>query len=220
MIQHIGALTISQSPRRDLLAPVCAKFPEYNIIEVGALDDVDCHNLPDGNDATYPLTTTLNNGELVTLDRDFLTPLLQDGLDQLETQGVDFSILLCAGDFPFIKGEMPLFKPTDIAQNILRTIGIRYIAVISPIAIQQDPIHEKWEKAGFHPIVWTMPSDITPIEQAKWINSQLKARAEASCVVLDYVGYPSDSIQTLQRLVHKPIFELGHLALSMISSIL
>lgn len=219
MRHRIGALTISQSPRRDLLTPLYIAFPDDEVIECGALDTIDTTTLPDGSDAYYPLTTTLNNGQLMTLDRDFLAPLLQDALDKLESQGVDVSVLLCAGDFPNLVGEMPLVQPTHMAQHILSTMGIRNIAVISPIVIQNQPIADKWTMAGFEARVWTMPSDPTPAQQADWINSQLEQHPEISCVVLDYVGYPTQSILTLQEQVKKPLFELGHLAISAVSTL-
>jgi len=219
MRRRIGALTISQRPRRDLLAPLHTAFPDDDIIEIGALDAVDTSTLPDGSDAYYPLTTTLNNGELVTLDRDFLASLLQSALDELEAQGVEVSVLLCAGDFPHLVGEMPLVQPTHVGQRILGAMGIRNIAVISPMAIQNQPIADKWKTAGFEARVWTMPSDATPTEQADWINTQLEQYPNIACVVLDYVGYPTASIQTLQALVKKPLFELGHLAISAVATL-
>lgn len=214
MTRRIGALTISQSPRRDLLAPLYAKFPNYEIIEAGALDMIDISNLPDGTQGYYPLTTTLNNGDIVTLDRNFLKPLLQDALEQLESYGVMYSILLCAGDFPDIYGEQPLIKPSAIAQHILATMGIQQIVVISPIDVQNKPIHDKWKHAGFEPMVWTMPTDTTSEQQAEWINYKLTDEPDADCIVLDYVGYPTESILRLHELVKKPIFDLGHLAIS------
>lgn len=220
MKPRIGAITISQSPRHDLLKPMIAMFPEHEIIEAGALDNLNISDLPDGTYAPYPLTTTLNNGDLVTLDRDFLAPLVQNALHKLEAQGVQISVLLCAGDFPKLIGNMPLVKPTDMVQDILRAMGISNLAVISPIAIQQPPIEKKWEDAGFQPSVWTMPSNITAEQQAIWINTQLTTHHQVACVVLDYVGYPTDSMVILQKQITKPVFDLGHLALSALSAFL
>lgn len=220
MSHRIGALTISQSPRHDLLEPLITRFPEHQIIEAGALDSINTGDLPDGKDAPYPLTTTLINGAHVTLDRNFLAPLVQNALTRLEAQNVDLSILLCAGDFPNLQADMPVIQPTTIAQNILHAMGISRLAVISPIAIQVRPIAKKWIQAGFHPTVWTMPARTAIEQQALWINSQLTTHHELTCVVLDYVGYPTKSIITLQQLVNKPVFDLGHLAFSAISALL
>jgi protein AroM len=220
MRYRIGALTISQSPRYDLLEPMMTLFPEHDIIEAGALDNMDTDNLPNGKDALYPLTTTLNNGNHVTLDRDFLTPLLQEAIHHLEAQDVDIIILLCAGDFPDLVGHVPIVNPTDLAQKLLHAMGINQLAVISPIAIQIPPIKNKWRQAGFHPLVWVMPPKTTAKEQALWIDSQLEAHPEIICIVLDYVGYRRESVLTLQKLVNKPVFDLGHLALSAVSSLL
>ncbi len=220
MSQRIGALTISQSPRNDLLRPYYQAFPDCNIIEVGALDSIDVRDLPDGQDSDYPLTTTLNNGDVVTLDRDFLEPLLQSALNELESQGCTVNVLLCAGDFPKLQAEDSLLiKPTDSAHHILRAMNMKQVGGISPIAIQNKPIQAKWEKAGFQPIVWTMPADTTTDERADWINEQLALHPDVECVVLDYVGYPIESIYRFQKTVKKPLFELGQLAISVMQSI-
>lgn len=220
MTHKLGALTISQSPRHDLLAPLKSVFPEQDIIEVGALDALDTMSLPDGSNAFYPLTTTLKNGQNVTLDRDFLAPLVQDALNKLESKGVAVSVLLCAGDFPHLQGKRLLVKPTDIAQAVLRAMGLKHLAIMSPIAIQNRPIAEKWDRAGFDARVWTMPADMTITQQAGWINSQLAYNPDVACVVLDYVGYPTDAMLTLQKQVNKPLFELGHLAISALATLL
>lgn len=219
MKYRIGALTISQSPRPDLLTPLVEQFPEHTIIEAGALDHVDTSTLPDGTHAPYPLTTTLNNGDHVTLDRDFLAPLVQNALLRLDAQDIDICMLLCAGDFPNLVGNMPVIQPTQFAQHSLRAMGITHLAVISPIMIQVPPIEKKWTDAGFQPIVRTMPQT-TLEQQASWINSQCEAHPEVTCVVLDYVGYSTASTLTLQQLVRKPIFNLGHFAILALSAYL
>jgi len=217
---RIGALTISQSPRHDLLEPLRVMFPEHDIIEAGALDEMDRQVLPDGTYASYPLTTTLINGERVTLDRDFLAPLVQDALTRLEAQNINIAVLLCAGDFPDLRGNISVIQPTYMAQNILHGMGIKRLAVISPIAIQIPPIERKWTQAEFEPLVWMMPPNRTLEQQSIWINSQLETHSEVACVVLDYVGYPTKSILSLQKLVDKPIFDLGYLALSTVSTLI
>lgn len=220
MSRRIGALTISQTPRADLLAPLYEALSDDEIIEAGALDFADAADLPDGSNAFYPLITTLTNGELVTLDRDFLTPLLQQALSELESQDVAISILLCAGDFPDVYGDQLLIKPTDMAQQTLQAMAMTRVAVISPIKLQHRPIESKWIRAGFDVLVWTMPPDLSRQQQAEWINSQLQPHANINCVVLDYVGYPTDSILTLQQIVNVPVFDLGHLAIAAMKALL
>jgi len=218
MTQRIGALTISQSPRHDLTQPLHHAFPDAEIIEVGALDFIDVNNLHDGSDAYYPLTTSLNSGEVVTLDRDFLSPLLQDGLDDLKHRGVDATILLCAGDFRMdVIGENFVI-PTNVAQSILKTMNMTDMLVISPIELQNKPIKDKWLAKNFQPTVVTMPSDTSTAQRIDWINQQVTEKH--SCIVLDYVGYPMEEVRKLQQGVNKPLFELGQLAIATLKSIL
>lgn len=217
---RIGALTISQSPRFDLIEPLRITCPHCEIIEAGALDFVDVTALPDGHNAYYPLTTTLTDGTTVTLNRDFLSPPLQRALNHLEAQGVDISLLLCAGDFPDLVAEKLLVKPTDIAMRTLQAMGFEDVGVVSPIAIQNQPIKSKWLQAGFHAVVWTMPPKLSPEHQAHWIKTQCDLHPQVDCIVLDYVGYPTASIHTIQRMLDLPVFDLGHLAIANLSAII
>ena len=220
MPKTIGALTISQSPRDDLLAPLIEHFPDDTVIEAGALDGIDTATLPDGADAPYPLTTRLHAGSSVTLDRGFLAPLLGQALDTLEAQGVIASILLCAGAFPDLAGNRPLLKPFEFACVTLRAIGIRRIAVVSPIEIQRPPIQAKWIRAGFEPLTWVAPEDAPVATWGMWLNEQMADDSDIACVVLDYVGYPTEQVLALQATVDRPVFDLGHLAVSAFAEML
>jgi len=218
MITRIGALTISQSPRYDLIDPLYNAFPDAEIIESGALDFADVSSLPDGSDAYYPLTTTLTNGDIVTLDRDFLIPLLQQACDAIQEQDVEATILLCAGDFWMdVIGEN-FFIPTTVAQNVLQAMNMLNVFVVSPIISQNEPIKDKWEFEKFRPTVMTMPTDTDTSARIDWINQHLTD--EIDCVVLDYVGYPVEEILKLQQGVNKPLFELGQLAIATLYSII
>ncbi|GEM_PF-1005551 len=217
MSKRIGALTISQSPRHDLLKPLHRAFPDFEIIEAGALDFTDTSNLPDGYDAYYPLTTTLINGDVVTLDRDFLTPLVQTALVELERQVTDANILLCAGDFPDVTGHN-LVNPTQTAHNILQAMNMQNILVISPIELQNKPITDKWVNADFNPTVVTMPTNSDSNIRIEWINEQLNDKFNG--VILDYVGYPIEEIHKLQKAINKPLFELGQLAIAALQSVM
>lgn len=217
MSKRIGALTISQSPRYDLIQPLRLAFPDAEIIESGALDFTDVTQLPDGSDAYYPLTTTLNNGDKVTLDQDFLAPLLQTALDDLQQKNVDATILLCAGDFPDLKGDN-LVKPTETAHNILRSMNILDVLIVSPIAFQNKPIRDKWNEASFNPTVITMPDNSEFLKFIEELNIQTKSAHD--CVVLDYVGFPWAGIRRMQNRMNKPLFELGQLAIATLKSVI
>lgn len=222
MNRTLGALVIGQSPRPDLTQPLRDLLPADVVLrEVGALDGLTLADLPDASGAAYPLGTRMRDGTAVTIPESFLLPLLQQQLDALEADDVAATVLLCAGSFAELRGKRPLFKPFDIAQATLTSLGLRRIAVLTPFAGQITPIQQRWHAAGFAAHVWARPLADTA-DFANWLRGQLAQTEGVDCLLLDYVGHDPQARMWLQTActelaevaVSLPILDLGHLTLS------
>lgn len=219
----IGALTIGQSPRLDLVDPLRGHLPDdCRIIEVGALDGLTTAAIPpmgERIESIYPLTTRLRDGALVVVEEAFLLPRLQQALDYLENEGAVASILLCAGSFTHLQGARPLFKPFAVGSLLLRALGLSSLGLIAPIVGQVAPIQRRWQAAGFTATVWT--ADINQQDQTfqRQLAAQIK-RSDLQCIVLDYVGHPAQSVAQLQRHCPLPVIDLGRLAMSALGAAL
>lgn len=188
-------------------------------MEAGALDTLSTAQIPPINEGVYPLTTRLHDGTVVMVEESFLLPRLQQALAYLETKGVAASILLCAGTFAGLQGARPLFKPFAVGRNVLRALGLKSLGLIAPIQEQVAPIRHRWQAAGFAPTVWT--ADINSQDQA--FKQQLAAQITANhleCIVLDYVGHPTQSVIQLQQNTVLPVIDLGQLAMSSLAATL
>lgn len=218
--KNIGALTIGQSPRPDLVAPLIQRLPVgYQVIQAGALDGLSTKSLPPISSATYPLSTRLLDGTLVIVEEAFLAAKLQVALDLLEAQAVLATLLLCAGTFAELSGTRPLFKPFTVCCDVLQTGGMQTIGLIAPIKEQEVPIRQRWQSAGFQTVVWT--ADLT--RQDKQFARQLAIQIETNkleCIVLDYVGHPTWVVQQLQKFCSVPVIDLGQLAVAILSGTL
>jgi len=210
--KRVGALTIGQSPRPDLVAPLRQMLPDYELLQAGALDHLTVDDLPEVSTDQYPLTTRLRTGTLVKIEEQFLAPYLQSALHKLESQGVAATLLLCAGTFNALKGQRPLFKPFDIARTTLQASGIQQIGVICPIPEQERAITQRWSESGFQATVWA-----TSVDDPEHI--QTKACSFES-IILDYVGHSIEHVLRLQRTVSIPVIDLGYLAMSVMTSTL
>ncbi|MEZ4514881.1 MAG: AroM family protein [Chloroflexota bacterium] len=222
MNRTLGALVIGQSPRPDLTQPLRDLLPADVVLrEVGALDGLTLADLPDASGAAYPLGTRMRDGTAVTIPESFLLPLLQQQLDALEADDVAATVLLCAGSFAELRGKRPLFKPFDIAQATLTSLGLRRIATLTPFAGQITPIQQRWHAAGFAAHVWARPLADTA-DFANWLRGQLAQTEGVDCLLLDYVGHDPQARMWLQTActelaevaVSLPILDLGHLTLS------
>lgn len=216
----IGALTIGQSPRPDLVSPLIQVLPDgYQVLQAGALDGLAPDSLPAPVAGSYPLTTRLQDGTLVMVDETFLAPKLQQALNTLEGWGVIVTLLLCAGTFSELQGARPLFKPFNLARDVLHTLGMQAIGLISPIKEQETPIRRRWTSAGFQPTVWT--ADLT--RQDEQFIYQLERQIETNkleCIVLDYVGHPANLVRQLQETAVVPVLDLGQLAMAALAGAL
>jgi protein AroM len=218
--KFVGALTIGQSPRPDLVEPLWQYLPvDCQVREAGGLDGLSTSLIPPIAEGVYPLTTRLQDGSFVMVEESFLLPRLQQALEHLETRGVVASILLCAGTFAGLQGNRPLFKPFTVGYNVLRALGIKAPGLITPVKEQVAPIRFRWQAAGFEPTVWT--ADLS--RQDKQFRQQLAAQIEMNrleCIVLDYVGHPALTVTQLQQNSTLPVIDLGQLAMTALAGTL
>jgi protein AroM len=216
----IGALTIGQSPRPDLVAPLRQVLPNgCEVREAGALDALSKVDIPLTTRGAYPLTTQLQDGSLVMVEESFLLPRLQHALTQLEAAGVVATILLCAGTFAGLQATRPFVKPFSITRQVLQTLGLKSLGLIAPIPQQAAPIRQRWQAAGFVPSVWTADLD----QQDKSFQEQLTTQIAAhslECIVLDYVGHPAARVRQLQEASPLPVIDLGQLAMRALAATL
>ncbi|MCJ7659096.1 MAG: AroM family protein [Anaerolineales bacterium] len=215
--KRIGALTIGQSPRPDLVAPLMQLLPDCEIIQAGALDDLAPGELPETTNAIYPLVTRMQNGDAVMVDESFIAPKLQQAQNRLETRGVAATMLLCSGSFAHLHATRPIFKPFKIGCSVLGALNMKSIGLITPVAAQEIPIRQRWESMGYETTVWK--ADLGNQDQA--FQQQIGGRINTNildCIVLDYVGYPLAQVIQLQRSIDQPVIDLGYLAMVTLAS--
>jgi protein AroM len=215
----IGALTIGQSPRPDLVAPLENLLPRCRILQAGALDGFSLEELPDTTNAAFPLVTQIQDGSVVTVEESFIAPKLQQALEQLEAQGVAATLLLCAGTFAHLQSRRLLFKPFEIGCGVLRALGMKSLGLIAPFVEQESPIRQRWEKSGWQTTVWT--ADLGNQDRAfhQQLSDHIQTN-ELECILLDYVGHPLGQVTQLQRSIDLPVLDLGYLAMVTLASTL
>ena len=162
--------------------------------------------------------TRLRNGASITVEESFLTPLLQQALDELEEEGVVATILLCAGRFAGLASRRPLVRPFQLGAGLLASMKLRNLGVIVPTSAQTDAARRKWKGAGFAPAVW--PIDRRTAPQPDWLQEQARREGDVSAIVIDYVGYPFQVSETMRCAVDLPVLDLGLLAANALASLL
>lgn len=218
-IKKIGALTIGQSPRPDLVAPLVKLLPKNcQILEAGALDDLAAADMPVSDHKSYPLVTRLRDNTQVMVPERFLAPRLQKALQFLEKEGVMATLLLCAGTFPDLSGHWPLLKPFQLGHQLLLNLGIQNIGLITPVKEQEVPISQRWAAAGFKASVWTADLNQQDMQFREHLQMQIKMH-DLQAIILDYVGHPPRVVKDLQGLSPIPIVDLGQLAITTLAAL-
>ena len=118
MKKKIGAITIGQSPRTDVIPEMQEILGEKVVIlEAGALDGLTKEDIekfqPGEND--YVLVSRLNDGSHVKFGKSHIIPRLQNCINNLEEQGAELIIVICTGYFgSLLTSKVPLIYPQKI----------------------------------------------------------------------------------------------------------
>jgi protein AroM len=225
----LGVITIGQTPRPDLTAPLARLAASCRIAIRGALDGLSESEVQEvvgqsalTDSSSYPLVTSLSSGTRITVEESALVPLVQKRIDELDRQGALLHLLLCAGPFAELTSVAPLLRPFDLAVRVLREIGIEQIGVVVPTSAQSNPAARKWTRAGFDACIWSLEEKSPAVEVDEWVVKHYTddALRAGSIVVFDYVGYPASVLAGVRARLGAPVMDLGAVAIAVAEALL
>ena len=190
-MKTLGLVTISQSPRPDLLEdilPIIGK--DVRLLQAGALDGLTREEIasfaPD-NEVDI-LETPLKDGTTAVIATRHILSLLQDCVSSLEGQGADVILFLCTGEFPRYKANCPIIYPSSAISSIVPLIsGEDSLIVMCPNRGQIEMMKAKWEP--FFRTVKVIPA--SPFGDAKELDPAISRIREldGKLVVMDCFGF-------------------------------
>lgn len=203
----IGAITVGQSPRTDLM-PDMEEILNDNIevIQMGGLDGLtreEIETLTPGPD-DHVLVSRLKDGSSVTFGESHVLPRMQKCIDQLEKENVSLILFLCTGEFPTnFRSKVPIIFPNSIMTTVVPALmpGCR-LAVFTPSADQIPQVTRKWAAAGSVTVYPISPyHGLQPVlETACAIHPD-----EIDMVVLDCIGYTVEMKEKIYEMLKKPV---------------
>lgn len=206
-MKRIGAITIGQAPRTDILLDVEPILgPDIELIQAGALDGMTLEEVqtlrPDGTGNT--LVSRMCDGTAVVLQEQKILPLMQQRINELEDRGVSAILIMCTGEFPetFVSG-VPLIYPSKMICNIIASLNnVKSLGVITPDADQIPDIERKWSKIvqKVVPVLWNPYLEKTS-EQAV---AQLR-EAGVDFAIMDCFGYGKEMSAYASAAIGKPV---------------
>ena len=202
----LGAITIGQSPRTDII-PELRVFlgGQVEIIEAGALDgfSVDSLGALAPRPADEVLVTRLRDGAGVRVASRHIQPLLQRRFTELEDRVAAF-MLLCTGTFTSFHSSRPILYPERIIFGLVRAITPEsHVGVITP-----DPQQITEQRSRWRDIV----PRVTVVSQSPYVKettiegaAQELAKASVDLIVLDSLGYSLAMKDLVRRVTGRPV---------------
>ncbi|MCP4395783.1 MAG: AroM family protein [bacterium] len=210
MKHRIGAITIGQSPRTDVI-PEIQQLIEFDIefVEIGALDGLTLDEVetlaPKTGD--YVLHTRMKDGSAVTIGKEAILPRMQACVDTLTQQGVEFIALLCTGKFPEFDSPVLLLEPQKITDTLITALaGTQHkIGIITPLAEQVEQAAAQLQGMREN-IVAVHASPYTPAFQDELARAASILREKnIRLSVLHCIGYTLEMKKQIKELTEKPV---------------
>ena len=232
MKKTIGAITIGQSPRVDVVPEMQALLgQDVEVLQAGVLDGLSAKEIdllaPAGNgDAEIArlrgessiLVSRLRDGSWVSMEEGKILPLMQERICGLEAQGVSLIVMLCTGKFPDqFRSEVTLVFPQKLLYGIVPQLASR-IGILSPDVRQLPNSMQKWGSVARHVIA----ANANPYENAAGLEVAAEKFLEdrVQLCVMDCIGYNCQMKQRLEELTGLPVILPRTLVARVISEML
>jgi protein AroM len=189
--RKIGAITIGQSPRTDVVPEMVEILgPNVELIEGGALDELPAEHVAQmtPRDGDYILVTRLRDGASVQVAEHLILPKMQEQVDRVVAMGADVVALLCTGEFPAFRSSRLLVEPQAVLHHFVAGVARgRRLGVVVPAPEQVDQGSARWQGvAGSVGVEAGSPyADIAELERAV----EKLQRWQADVIVLDCIGF-------------------------------
>jgi len=205
-VKRVGAITIGQTPRDDVVAEMEAVLGvDVRIVQAGALDGLsrsEIDALAPGLDDADALITHLRDGANVLVDKKRIVPRLQACLDRLADE-VDAFAILCAGVFPPFTSAQPVLLPERcLAAIVDAAFDGRRLGVIVPIKEQQASSAGRWSRVD-PGVVVTVASPYDEPARLVGAAEELQ-RAGVSLVVMECQGFTGAMKQVVRDVTGAP----------------
>jgi protein AroM len=205
---RIGAMTIGQSPRVDIVPEFRRAIGfDVEIEERGALDGLSLDEVkklaPEADD--YVLVTRMQDGTEVKIAERHILDRLRRHAHDLERQQVALIVLFCTGEFPEMAADTLLITPDRLLEHAVRGILKRgSLAVVAPSEDQIEMMKKKWEGPGLRLVVDSVSPYTAPEESYVRVATSIKEQSP-DIVVLDCMGFGTEVKGIFRQVIGKPV---------------
>ena len=205
----IGAVTIGQSPRTDIIPEIREALGSgVEIVERGALDGLSLNQVNNFylGPPSPTLITRMRDGTEVKVAKKHIVGRLKKCILELEGKGVEITILLCTEDFAEIESrKMMLLRPDRVLQGMVKAISKQLkLGVIVPSLDQIQTTKKKWDGAGFSVVVEAI-SPYTGTKKKIVEIAQKFRNLKVDLTILDCMGFNRMTKTVFRDVTKKPV---------------
>jgi len=220
-MKKIGLITIGQSPRTDILPDMMMILGhDYEVLEAGALDDhtvEEISQLQVGPDE-HLLVTRIRDGTEVHIADEFVVPLIQRRISELEELGVEVILLLCTGQFPEFQSKALIVMPSEIVRGAVNaTLRKGRLGVVLPAKEQALKAEARWVREGLT-IYADSASPYGPREELEMLAERL-AKHDLDLILLNCMGFGFGMKQLIKERTGKPVIQANALVARVIKEL-
>ena len=242
--RKIGAITIGQSPRDDIMAVMTPHLPDgLKVLQRGALDDLDAATIaglrPDlsaetgdpgapgepGNELEYDiLVSRMRDGSEAMMTHDRVVPLMQQKIVELESEGAEIIVLLCGGDFPELRSNRIIVHPGKLLRGAVESVahGAK-LGVVMPSDTQVAAArHDAVGRWGAREVFVTHGSPYLPVADRdnEWqrVSGEM-TQHQVDLVFLNCMGMNEQMKSTVQQGTGKPVLLLSSMLARVIAEL-
>lgn len=227
-LPRIGMITIGQSPRDDIVPEMIAQLGcEVTVLQRGAIDGLDLGEVsrlaPQGDEAWA--VSRMQDGTEVRLAKRELDPRMQRCVDELEQEGVDLIVPLCASDWSSLRCSVPFINPgkalLPIVHAMTRPGG--KIGAIAPTEAQAR-LSEERSAGGPVPLVAAFAQPYADDSQERRRQCEVAGAALADAgvdlIYMSCMGHTREMRSVVREVSRTPTVTANGLIASLISQAL
>lgn len=211
---RIALLTIGQSSRKDLSSDLEKYLKNIDYEIIGILDKYSVDEIldkfsPKPNEEYY--VTLLRNNLWIKVSVEKITRETQLVISKIE-ELFDIIVFLCTG-YAELNSRKILVHPDILIKNIVLSLNIRRVGIVTPTLEQFDIVMNKWKNTSLETII----TFFNPYsEELDVLNKRVSILKNCDLIILDCIGYSDLHRDIVKKVVNKPIILPRTLLLSFI----
>ena len=224
-MRRIGAITIGQSPRTDVIPEIRDLLsPDVQIMERGVLDGLswkevyDLAPVMDSDEDGAILVSRMQDGCSVRLSENKILPLIYRAVEELEKDGAELIAMLCTGTFPSgIMHNVPVIFPQKLLYGVVPALAGK-IGVVSPDKAQLVNTEARWKRLVPSVIVGSS-NPYLGAEELEQLGTLFREDGAELCV-LDCIGYSREMKERMEKASGLPVILPRTLLMRIVAEIL